>query len=238
MTNLTYEQRQQLAYSNLLVRYPNPQPRYDWDQETYHDFQYGRGSLQGKELSIEYIQSTLPNVALPANLDQIKPSETWGKFECKPNCFTAFGITPDAYSYDLTISHARMTWIVNDGHTRIIRTSYDSNNYGEFIFVTIADPDTKFALDFYGRGYHEYRGIYYYDWCGSVNMHNEIFYKDKWQADLRDEFYDLLETYPAPYPKPKPDKQQQLFAVLADMTDDDGAITEMEDYDFGDWFDE
>lgn len=246
MTNLTYHERQQLAYSNLIVRYPNPEPKYEWDQRTYFDFRYGRGSMEGKRLTVDHIAVTLPHIALPAALADIKPNQTilhnsngvLFEFECSPNCVTAFGILPDAYSYDLVLSHERMLEIVADGHTRIIRADYDWNSYGEFIFITIADPDTKFALDFYGRGYHEQRGIYYSDWHGSINMHNEFFYKDKWQVNASDEFEKLLEEYPAPFKTIQPTPRQQLFATLADLTDDDGALTELEDYDFGDDFDD
>lgn len=240
---MNYTERQNWQYGDWIVRYPNPRPKYDWDHQTYRAFDYRRGILEKQLLSLEFLRQTLPTVIFPDALTQMKPGDTLERppfeFECDANCFTAFGIAPPAYGYDLALPHARMLDIVNDGHTRLIRADWSSNNYGEFIFITIADPDTQFALDFFGRGYHEYRGVYYHDWHGSTGMHNAFLYNGLWEQNLQEKFTGLLTAYPAPYPRPQPSRQQQTFGLLADVLDDDGALIELEDNPYlGDWLDD
>lgn len=122
--------------------------------------------------------------------------------------------------------------------------SEDYNNYGEFIFIdlTIMDserwPDHPETITFYGLGYHERADKYIVD---------------QWS------FFDANERSPRPISKSsalsrinarkreieqeakdyKQSGRGRLFEHLADMSDDDGASTFMDDMDIDmDMFDD
>ncbi len=107
------------------------------------------------------------------------------------------------------------------------------NNYGDFLFVTVSRQagERRICVSFYGYGYHEYR---------------ERWFTDEWHFYRANNFPERLERHIpleearerierrrasiAPYAKEEPQSEQgQLFELLADLTDDDGALVEMED---------
>jgi hypothetical protein len=151
----------------------------------------------------------------------------------KPN--SAYGFTEREVLWD-RIGHGRFEQILADELTTIHDVRLDSNSYGEFLFVTTSRPaeEGRSALTFFGLGYHE---------------HRERWLLDDWfwyETTLRD-------ANPAPLPKTEAIKVMQqrraevlgyaagqiqsergkLFEMMADLTDDDGAISDFED--FGDW---
>jgi hypothetical protein len=107
-----------------------------------------------------------------------------------------------------------------------------SNSYGEFCFLDIST--TKgLVVSVWGLGYHEMREQYvtsfeinYADFKEeilaqpTINKANLIRFLEKRKAD--DEVY---------YGKPAKSNEAKLFSLLADYTDDDAALTEMEDMD-------
>ena len=74
----------------------------------------------------------------------------------KPN--VAYGFTEREVLWD-RIGHGRFEKILADEQTTIHNIQLDSNNYGEFLFVTTSRPagEGNSALTFFGLGFHEHR---------------------------------------------------------------------------------
>ena len=138
------------------------------------------------------------------------------------------------------INQERFKEILNDDQTKIHTIQESSNNYGEFTFVTASRPgeSNPIIMTFYGLGYHEHRERWLTDewfWYRS-NLH------DDQQEDLipKDDAQELLEERLANI-RPYIDQDSQtergkFFELLADLTDEDGALAEMEDIEpYIDW---
>ena len=104
---------------------------------------------------------------------------------------------------------------------------------GEFVFVTVSWPlENKRELwTLFGYGYHEYRERWYTnEWHF---YRNHPFPETLEQRVSREETEEMLQTRRdeiAPYTRE--DRQTgrgRLFERLADLTDDDGAIAEIDD---------
>lgn len=131
------------------------------------------------------------------------------------------------------ISDSRFRALLNDPGTTIHKADLDSNNYGEFLFVTVsrAEEGRQQALTFYGYGYHEHRERWFIEeWAWYTT---NLFPKTLEQRLTRQEAEQLLETRQqeiAPFVvKDQQTGRGKLFEMIADLTDDDGAISEMED---------
>lgn len=129
---------------------------------------------------------------------------------------------------------------MNDPQTTIHKAEVDSNNYGEFLFVTISRPEEERqqVLTFYAYGYHQYRERWYTEeWAW---YRANPFPKTMEQHLTREEAEELLEARReeiAPNVMAATQtKRGQFFEMIAELTDDDGAISEMED--LGDLWDE
>lgn len=131
------------------------------------------------------------------------------------------------------ISQERFDALLNDDLTAIHDIVETSNNYGEFVFVTTSRSaeQGRVAMSFYGLGYHEYRERW---------IHNEWFW---YQANIRpnmmdqqltkDEAAELLQKRLEDIQSYMDDDHQtergRLFELLADLTDEDGALAELRD---------
>ena len=131
------------------------------------------------------------------------------------------------------ISRARFEAILQDDQTVIHNLQESSNNYGEFLFVTTSRQadQGRVAMTFFGLGYHEYRERW---------ITGEWFW---YQANTtpgllrqqvgKDEVDELLEQRLASILPDVDDRTQtdrgRLFELLADLTDEDGALAELED---------
>lgn len=138
------------------------------------------------------------------------------------------------------ISHARFTAFLTDERTAVHHIEVSSNNYGEFLFVTMshqAGQDRNF-MTFWGLGFHEQRERWLIDewrWYETYQFRQQIPQKiapedaQAWIQERRDEI--------APHVTPThQSKRAKLFEILADLTDEDGATSELEDLDI--WDDE
>ena len=69
-----------------------------------------------------------------------------------------FNFTEDEKRYD-RISGERFWTLLGDEETVIHRVEVDSNDYGDFMFVTLSRPadDQRSLTTFCGMGYHKYR---------------------------------------------------------------------------------
>lgn len=149
-----------------------------------------------------------------------------------------FGLSKQEQLFD-RVSHARLMAFIDDTGTTVHHIEETANSYGSFLFVTLSRPgqDRRIWVRFYGLGFHEGR---------------ERWITDEWFFYLSDErFVDAaqkLSTVEAKritqerrdtirlYPQKPQTRRGQLYEMLADLTDDDGAWAEMQDLgDLGWW---
>lgn len=148
----------------------------------------------------------------------------------RSNPDAAFGFTEREQLFD-RVSHARFRGIFDDEATNVHRIELSHNSYGEFLFVTLSRPDehTRHSVTFYGLGYHEYRERWihqeWYWYQTHPTMVSETIDKDEARKTL-----DNREQEIAIYTgEDKQSRRAQLYEMLADLTDEDGALTELED---------
>lgn len=156
-----------------------------------------------------------------------------------PQASSGFGFTERERLFE-RISDKRFKALLADERTAVHHIEVSSNNYGEFLFVTMSRPvgqDRSF-LTFWGLGFHERRERWLTDewrWYETQQFLHQIPQKiapEDAQA-LIQERIDEIAPYVTP---PHPSKRAKLFEMLADLTDEDGAETDLED--LGIWDDE
>ena len=131
------------------------------------------------------------------------------------------------------VSDERFQAILEDEQTIIHKIRPSSNNFGEFLFVTTSRPGEqgRVAMTFYGLGYHEYRERWITDeWF----WYQSNYYPKEMEKQIpKEEARALLEARKEDIqPDLEKDTQTErgrLFEILADLTDEDGALAEMED---------
>jgi len=143
-----------------------------------------------------------------------------------------FGLTERERLFD-KVSHARFLQFLDDPKTRVHRIEESTNSYGEYLFVTVSRPGTRkrIFMTFYGLGYHEHREKWItqeWNWYQSVRggeLEHESVAKQaaKQQIQAR---YQEMQGYAS---RDTQTRRGQLFEMIADLTDDDGALAEMED---------
>ena len=150
-----------------------------------------------------------------------------------------FDFTEREKLYD-RISHERLRALVSDEQTTIHKVELNANMYGEFVFITVSRPeeDKPQLWTLFGLGYHEHRERWFTDeWSFyRANSFPETLaqHVDKAEAE------ELLRTRQeeiAPYAvQDTQTGRGKLFEIIAELTDDDAAIAEMED--LGDLWDD
>jgi hypothetical protein len=156
----------------------------------------------------------------------------------QPKPHAAYGFTEREVLWD-RIGHGRFEKILADEQTIISDIHLDSNNYGEFLFVTTSRPvgEGSSNVTFFGLGFHEYRDRWLFDdwfWY-ETSLHNQgatPLPKDEAIAQIRERRTEVL-GYAAGQIQ---SDRGKLFETFADMTDDDGTLADFED--LGDWLDD
>lgn len=156
-----------------------------------------------------------------------------------PNPDDEFGLTRQEQLYN-RVNDERFQAFLDDELTTIHRVETSSNNYGQFLFVTLSRMagDQRRLISFYGLGEHELRERWIVsEWC----YYRAHPFQDVIEQQLdRQEAQDLIQQRReeiAPYVHQRPQSGRgKLFELLADLADDDGASAEMDDLgDFADW---
>lgn len=151
----------------------------------------------------------------------------------------SFGFTDHERLFD-RIGHERFMAILTSEQTAVHFVEVSANNYGEFLFVTMSRPmgDNRTYLTFWGLGFHEQRERWITDewqWYGlqpSRQMTPQTIAREDAQTLIQARIDEI-----APNVTPShQSKRAQLFELLADLTDEDGATTELED--LGIWDDD
>ena len=133
------------------------------------------------------------------------------------------------------VSHDRFQEILKNEGTLIHEIKDSNNNYGEFLFITTSrqgnTPQERVCMTFYGLGYHEYRERWITDewfWF-QANAFPELIRQkiDKEAAQALIE--ERLDAISQDSHLDTQTERGKLFEMLADLTDEDGALAEMED---------
>lgn len=143
-----------------------------------------------------------------------------------------FGLTEREQLFD-RVSHERFLAILDDGYNTIREMKLSTNNYGEFLFVTVSRPqgEQHEGITFWGYGYHDYRERWFTEeWF----WHRSTIYPNTLERRIaRDEAQEILGARLqeiTPYLEEGHQSQRgALFELLAEMTDEDGAYIELED---------
>lgn len=150
--------------------------------------------------------------------------------EGPPQAQQPFAFTERERLYD-QISDGRFQKFLAEEATHIQEVQLSNNTFGEFLFVTISHPHEgkRQSLTFFGLGFHEYRERWITEtWSWYVtarNLTKAILDKQVALRHIEDRRADI-----APYlTDTQPSPRARLYELLADLTDDDGALAELED---------
>ena len=131
------------------------------------------------------------------------------------------------------ISHRRFLSLISNPKVVINLIKEDGNSFGEFLFVTVTQRKQEEGrpLTFYGLGYHEQRERWiheYWRWYESyLDTEGKVVPKKKAMEQIK-EREEWVKGMAAS--EPRPTRRAEMYALLADLTDEDGAMIEMEDF--------
>lgn len=144
------------------------------------------------------------------------------------------------FEFSDRVSHSRLLALLNDEQTTIHSVGLSENNYGAFLFVDVSRPrgEATEALTFYGLGYHEHRER----WIGDTwSWYRANDYPARQEQRVSREealsrVEERLEEITPHLGKQTQSPRAQFYEFLADLTDEDGALSEMEDLEgIADW---
>ena len=146
--------------------------------------------------------------------------------------YERFGIT-EAEVASLRVSDGRFREILSNPNTTTHSIKLSTNTFGEFLFLTASrgTGQQRVCMTFYGLGFHEYRERW---------ISNEWFWYQAQEStvDLQtrmsgEEAIEKLEQRLADISTRLGEDTQtelgRMFEQLADLTDDDAALAEMQD---------
>lgn len=148
-----------------------------------------------------------------------------------------FGLTEKERLFD-RVSQARLMTFLDDPVTSVHRLEESYNNYGEYLFVTLSRPGTncRVLMTFYGLGYHEYRERwildewYWYPSTPNPELEERTLRPDEVKQQI-EERYRTIQGYAS---QATQTRRGQIFEMIADLTDEDGAWVDMQD--LPDWW--
>jgi hypothetical protein len=149
-----------------------------------------------------------------------------------PSCFD---FSEREKLYD-RISHKRFLEFLDRPDIDVHSVELAVNSLGEYLFVMLScqTQPAQQPLTFWGLGYHEHREVWIADtwqWYESVRKRNGLAVMEKDDAITQIQEREQFVAASAPSSDP-PSARAQLYELIADLTDDDGALNEMEDLDW------
>lgn len=139
----------------------------------------------------------------------------------------AFGLSEREALFD-RVTHKRLIELVKDDKVEVVDWKRDSNSYGDFRFITLRKGDE--FLTFYGHGYHDYREGYlvkeWHFYFSGSRLNAWAHGKNGLLNELKREHQEYLARDKK---APAPSERGELFSILADLGDEDGAIADLED---------
>ena len=148
--------------------------------------------------------------------------------------YEIFGLTEKEQLY-WRVSQERFQAILEDEQTQVHEINHSSNNFGEFLFITTSRPGNqgRICMTFYGLGYHEYRERWITDewfWYQG-NLSPELQGKRLEPEEVQAILEQRRESIDPDIGSMSQTERGRFFELLADLTDEDGAVAEMEDLD-------
>lgn len=144
----------------------------------------------------------------------------------------AYGLTAHEVLYD-RISHERFLALIQALETVVHQLQVSANNYGEFLFVTTSRTvgDERYRLTFWGMGYHEFRERWLsQEWFWYQGTANAVWDEQTISKEVvLEQIEARQQTLPSADSQENQSKRGKLFELLADLTDEDGAYSELED---------
>lgn len=134
------------------------------------------------------------------------------------------------------IHHRRLLALLNQPEVQVRRVELSLNAFGEYLFITLTCGTGvgRRSLTFYGLGYHEYRERWATDgwqWYQTdVNRQLPTLSKMEVlrQLEERRVWCEVQGADAVP-----PSRRAEIFGMIAEISDEDGALTDLED--FGWW---
>ncbi|MCZ7545095.1 MAG: hypothetical protein M5R40_16935 [Anaerolineae bacterium] len=150
----------------------------------------------------------------------------------QPDPDEGFGFTEEEQLF-YRVSHERFQAILEDEATTIHRVDESSNNYGEFLFVTVSQMvgERRVCMTFYGLGLHELRERWLVDewhWYEANSFPETLAQQVSRQEakELMDHRHQWIRPFVAEHSQ---SERGRLFEFVADLTDDDAAYGELQD---------
>ena len=148
--------------------------------------------------------------------------------------YEIFGLT-EKEQLNWRVSQERFQTILEDKQTQVHEIKDSDNNYGDFLFVTTSRPGVqgRICMTFYGLGYHEYRERWITDewfWYQS-NLTPELQGKNLTQEEVQSILGKRRDSITADIGSTLQTDRGRFFELMADFTDEDGALAEIEDLD-------
>lgn len=129
------------------------------------------------------------------------------------------------------LSDGQLISVLADDHTTVHMIELATNSFGEFLFVTLSWPagTGRRYVTFWGAGYHEYRERWItndWQWYDSARQPEG---QGMAKAEALDRLQKRADDIAGWDRREAPSSRARLFEMLADLTDEDGALTELDD---------
>lgn len=159
--------------------------------------------------------------------------------ENEPQPTPSFEFTERERLYD-KLGHARFLSLLADEHTTIHTAELSENSYGEFLFVTVSrsEAERRIQMTFYGLGFHDHRERWITDvWSWYEGSELSKVREQRLSREAVAQLIAQRQQEITPYLNQSTQSSRgKLYEFLADLTDEDGAISELEDLeDAADW---
>jgi hypothetical protein len=146
--------------------------------------------------------------------------------------YELFGLSEQEALY-WRVTDQRFRDLLEQDETLIHRIEDSSNNFGEFLFVTASRPgyQGRIAMTFYGLGYHEHRERWIageWFWYQS-NLSPELMRVQIEKEEANNLIQQRRDSIASHLGQDVQTEYGQFFEMLADLTDEDGALAEIED---------
>jgi hypothetical protein len=143
-----------------------------------------------------------------------------------------FGLTENE-QLSWRVSQTRFEKILKDEQTIIHDIKESSNNFGDFLFLTTSRPANqgRICMTFYGLGFHESRERWITDewfWY-QASPYPELLRQHLEKTEAEVMIKQRLESITPISNQNTQTWRGNLFELLADLTDEDGALAEIED---------
>ncbi|MCB9438391.1 MAG: hypothetical protein H6673_15555 [Anaerolineales bacterium] len=176
----------------------------------------------------EYIEA---HRASQTQLNHPIPDETPRRYF---NPAEVFGLTDRQQLY-YRVSDVWFQAILNHPDTVIHRLDLSQNDFGEYLFVTVSRTvnDEQSVLCFYGLGYHEQREQWitkHWYWY-SVHPYSQLTQERVSLEEAHHQLQQRREDLKPLLTQSAPSERAVLFRMLAELTDENNALSELDDFD-------